>query len=133
LIEFERVGIALAVATPDGVVAPVIREPDTLSLHDLSDLRGTLVARARAASLELPELAGATISLSNVGSLGAHQLTPVLTVPQVAVLGVGAARSTSSGSVLSLTFVGDHRALDGATGAAFLATFAEAFESTSAS
>ena len=131
LIEFERVGIALAVATPDGVIAPVIREADTLSLDDLAELRGTLVARARAASLEVAQLAGATISLSNVGSLGAHQLTPVLTVPQVAVLGVGSARASSSGPVLSLTFVGDHRALDGAAGAEFLATFAEAFESTS--
>ena len=131
LIEFERVGIALAVATPDGVIAPVIREADALSLHDLAELRSKLVARARAASLDLAELAGATISLSNVGGLGAHQLTPVLTVPQVAVLGVGSARVSSSGPVLSLTFVGDHRALDGAAGAAFLATFAEAFESMS--
>jgi pyruvate dehydrogenase E2 component (dihydrolipoamide acetyltransferase) len=129
LIEFERVGIALAVATPDGVIAPVIRGADTLSLHDLAELRGSLVARARTASLELAELAGATISLSNVGSLGSHQLTPVLTVPQVAVLGVGATRKSASGPVISLTFVGDHRALDGAAGAAFLATFADAFES----
>jgi pyruvate dehydrogenase E2 component (dihydrolipoamide acetyltransferase) len=131
LIEFERVGIALAVATPDGVVAPVIREADTLSLHELAELRGKLVGRARAGSLGLAELAGATISLSNVGGLGAHQLTPVLTVPQVAVLGVGSARASSAGPALSLTFVGDHRALDGAAGAAFLATFAEALEFTS--
>lgn len=131
LIEFERVGIALAVATPDGVIAPVIREADTLSLPELAELRAGLVERARAASLELTELAGATISLSNVGVLGAHQLIPVLTVPQVAVLGVGSARASDSGPVLSLTFVGDHRALDGAAGAAFLATFAEAFETTS--
>lgn len=131
LIEFERVAIALAVATPDGVIAPVIREADTLSLHELAELRRGLVQRARAASLGLAELAGATISLSNVGGLGAHQLIPVLTVPQVAVLGIGSARPSSSGPVLSLTFVGDHRALDGAAGAAFLATFAEAFESPS--
>jgi len=130
LMEFDRVGIALAVETPDGVIAPVIRAAETLSLLELAELRGKLVARARDGSLELAELAGATISLSNVGGLGAHQLTPVLTVPQVAVLGVGSARATSSGPVLSLTFVGDHRALDGAAGAAFLATFAQAFEAT---
>jgi pyruvate dehydrogenase E2 component (dihydrolipoamide acetyltransferase) len=131
VFEFERVGIALAVATPDGVIAPVIREADTLPLQELADLRGRLVERARNGSLGLAELAGATISLSNVGGLGAHQLTPVITVPQVAVLGVGSARASRSGPALSLTFVGDHRALDGAAGAAFLATFAEAFESTS--
>src|SRR6185437_7255841 len=99
LFEFERVGIALAVATPDGVIAPVIRDADTLSLNELAELRGGLVERARSASLGLAELAGATISLSNVGGLGAHQLTPVITVPQVAVLGVGSARASSSGPV----------------------------------
>jgi pyruvate dehydrogenase E2 component (dihydrolipoamide acetyltransferase) len=130
LLEFDNVGVALAVDTADGVIAPVLRAAQTLGLRDIAELRRRLVTGAREGTLDLHELAGATISLSNVGSHGAHQLTPVLTVPQVAVIGVGSARDTAAGQCLAVTLVGDHRAIDGAQGARFLAAFDEALNST---
>ena len=128
LIEFEHVAVALAVDTPDGVIAPVLREAEALGLLALAERRAVLVREAREGTVDLRQLAGATISLSNVGSLGAREITPVLTVPHVAVLGVGATRPTGANASLTVTFVGDHRAIDGAEGARFLATFADAFE-----
>jgi pyruvate dehydrogenase E2 component (dihydrolipoamide acetyltransferase) len=126
LMEFEHVGVALAVDTPDGVVAPVIRDAETLSLDVLAERRGDLVSRARAYALDARELAGATISLSNVAGLGSHAIVPVLTVPQAVAIGTGTARD----GLVSVTLVGDHRAVDGADGARFLATFAEALNTT---
>jgi pyruvate/2-oxoglutarate dehydrogenase complex dihydrolipoamide acyltransferase (E2) component len=123
-MEFEHVGVALAVDTPDGVVAPVIREAGSLGLHEIAARRADLVTRARAQALDARELTGATITLSNVAGLGSHAIVPVLTVPQAVAIGTGTARD----GLLTVTFVGDHRVVDGADGARFLATFAAALD-----
>ena len=124
VMEFEHVGVALAVDTPDGVVAPVIREAGSLGLHEIAARRADLVTRARAQALDALELTGATITLSNVAGLGSHAIVPVLTVPQAVAIGTGTARD----GLLTVTFVGDHRLVDGADGARFLATFAAALD-----
>jgi pyruvate/2-oxoglutarate dehydrogenase complex dihydrolipoamide acyltransferase (E2) component len=74
------------------------------------------------------ELSGATLTLSNVAALGAHAMTPVLTPPQAVALGVGTARVVAGERTLAVTLVGDHRLLDGADGARFLASFAAALD-----
>jgi pyruvate dehydrogenase E2 component (dihydrolipoamide acetyltransferase) len=122
--EFEHVGIALAVDTPEGVIAPVVRRVESLGVLEIAAVRADLVERTRTGAIQARELTGATISLSNVGALQAHAVVPVVTLPQVAVLGVGAAGADGT---LTCTFVGDHRALDGADGARFLAIFDAAF------
>jgi pyruvate dehydrogenase E2 component (dihydrolipoamide acetyltransferase) len=122
--EFAHVGIALAVDTPEGVIAPVVRSVESLGVVEIAAVRTDLVERTRGGVIQARELTGATISLSNVGGLQAHAVVPVVTLPQVAVLGVGAARA---GGTLTCTFVGDHRALDGADGARFLTIFDAAF------
>jgi pyruvate dehydrogenase E2 component (dihydrolipoamide acetyltransferase) len=119
---FEHVALALAVETDDGVVAPVIRNADQLDLPAIVQTRIELVERARAEQLRAHELDDATFTLTNVGPLGGEQLFPVLTPPQVSVIGVG----RDSGDGATFTFVGDHRALDGATGARFLVALADA-------
>jgi pyruvate dehydrogenase E2 component (dihydrolipoamide acetyltransferase) len=126
VLAFAGVGVSLAVDTPAGVMAPVIRGVEALSLGEIAVRRADLVDRAREGQLDARELTGGTITLSNVAGLGAHGIVPVLTAPQVAALGVGAARQTFSGEAISVVFVGDHRQLDGADGARFLATFADA-------
>jgi pyruvate dehydrogenase E2 component (dihydrolipoamide acetyltransferase) len=131
VVEFEHVNVSLAVDAPDGVMAPVVRSVDTLDLAAVAAVRGDLVTRARAGELENRELLGATLTLSNVAGLGAHGITPVLTAPQVVALGVGTAREAGGREVVAVTLVGDHRVLDGADGARFLTTFAEALESAS--
>jgi pyruvate dehydrogenase E2 component (dihydrolipoamide acetyltransferase) len=125
LVSFEHVGIALAVDTATGVSAPVLRDLGNLDLAEIAALRGRLVEQARAGALAPHDLAGATITLSNVAGLGAHSITPVLTVPQVAAIGVGGASGHGEGRTVTVSVVGDHRALDGADGARFLAAFAE--------
>jgi pyruvate/2-oxoglutarate dehydrogenase complex dihydrolipoamide acyltransferase (E2) component len=115
---FARVSVALAVDTPEGVLAPVVHNADTIDIGAVAQARAALVERARAGRLAQSEIEGATITLSNVGGLGGDSLVPVITPPQVAVVGVGRSRPTGSAT---FTFVGDHRALDGADGARFLA------------
>lgn len=119
---FDHVSIALAVETDDGVVAPVIHKAELLDFAEITRQRAHLVERARLGSLRVDELEGATLTLTNVGPVGGDQLIPVLTPPQVGVIGVG--RETTTGA--ALTFVGDHRALDGADGARFLMRVEEA-------
>ncbi|MDO8212677.1 2-oxo acid dehydrogenase subunit E2 [Conexibacter sp. CPCC 206217] len=124
--EFEHVGVALAVDVPGGVTAPVVRGVQRLDLSEIATARADLVTRARAGELAVEELTGATVTLSNVAGLGVHAITPVLTVPQSVAIGVGRARPTAAGELLTVTLVADHRQLDGADGARYLETLATA-------
>jgi pyruvate dehydrogenase E2 component (dihydrolipoamide acetyltransferase) len=127
VFRFSDANIALAVDGPDGVIAPVIRGAQDLDLDGLVAERARLVELARQGRLTSAELGGATFSVSNIGPLGAHDLLPLLTPPQVAILALGAARSSADGeTTMSATFAGDHRAIDGADGARFLAALAGA-------
>jgi pyruvate/2-oxoglutarate dehydrogenase complex dihydrolipoamide acyltransferase (E2) component len=123
---FDRVGVALAVDADEGVSAPVVRGVESLGLLEIAAARADLVARARAGTLTPDELTGATVTLSNVAGLGAHAITPVLTAPQAVAVGVGSARPTAAGKQVTIAFVGDHRLLDGADGARYLETVAQA-------
>ena len=132
--------VSLAVALPGGLVAPVLRRPAAKDLGQLAAERRTLVERARAGRLTPDDLAGGTITLSNLGMYGVDAFTPIITLPQAAVLGVGRIlpRPVAEGSqivlrptlTLSLTF--DHRSVDGATAAAFLARVAALIEQPAA-
>ena len=132
--------VSLAVALPGGLVAPVLRHPAAKDLGQLAAERRTLVERARAGRLTPDDLAGGTITLSNLGMYGVDAFTPIITLPQAAVLGVGRIlpRPVAEGSqivlrptlTLSLTF--DHRSVDGATAAAFLARVAALIEQPAA-
>jgi pyruvate dehydrogenase E2 component (dihydrolipoamide acetyltransferase) len=127
------VDLAFAVALDQGLVTPVIRRADSLSAEAVARCGRELTAKARAGRLSLAELADATFTVSNLGGLGVDLFTPIINPPQVAILGVGTMRQepelTGSGiafrRVVSLCLVFDHRALDGADGARFLATLAE--------
>lgn len=132
VLDFEHVNVSLAVDAPDGVMAPVVRQVEGLDLAGIAAARADLVERARADRLDEGHLLGATLTLSNVAGLGAHTITPVLTAPQTAAIGVGMARPVDGRARITVTFVGDHRVLDGADGARFLRDFAAALESESA-
>lgn len=133
----DEVHVGMAVALDEGLVVPVIRNADTLPLRELAAESSRLAAAAREGKLGLDEMAGGSFSVTALGMAGVDFFTPVINPPNVAILGVGRIHDAvrweadrpvrSSEMTLSLTI--DHRAVDGAPGAAFLATVRELLES----
>ncbi|RMH34756.1 MAG: dihydrolipoyllysine-residue (2-methylpropanoyl)transferase [Gammaproteobacteria bacterium] len=127
------VNIGVAVDTPDGLYVPVMKDCQRLSLSELRQALDTLIARVRDKTISPQEMQGATISLSNFGTIAGRYGTPIVVPPQVAILGAGRYREelklTERGIVksrilpLSLSF--DHRACTGGEGARFLAAVIE--------
>jgi pyruvate dehydrogenase E2 component (dihydrolipoamide acetyltransferase) len=128
--------VGLAVAAPQGLVVPVIRGAERLSLLEISGVRADLVARARENKLRAEDLEGGTFTISNLGMYAVESFTAVLNPPQAAIVAVGAAEErvvpfeggTAVRPVVTLTGTFDHRAVDGAPAAAFLQTLKESLE-----
>ena len=117
---FTHAHVAVAMATPDGVVAPVVAYADRLPLAELSTALRTLRERVAQRKLGKGDLEGGSFTVSNLGMYGVREFTSIITPPQSASLAVGAVRKDGTTSTLALTLSCVHRALDGATGAAFL-------------
>lgn len=128
--------IAIAVATDKGLLTPILRSADTLSIAEIAEVASDLFARARASRLKQEEIEGGSFSISNLGPFGIEQFDAIINPPQGAILAVGAARPEpidDDGAirivpVLHLSLSCDHRAVDGADGAHFLAALAELLE-----
>jgi pyruvate dehydrogenase E2 component (dihydrolipoamide acetyltransferase) len=133
---FPAAHVGIAVAAPNGLVVPVIRDADRSTIQEIAAARADLVARARDGKLRLDDLEGGTFTISNLGMFGIEQFVAVLNPPQAAILAVGASVDTPvarDGEVvvrplLTLTLTCDHRAVDGADGADFLRTVKELLE-----
>ena len=125
---FAHAHVAVAMATPDGVVAPVVAYADRLPLAELSAALRTLRERVAQRKLGKGDLEGGSFTVSNLGMYGVREFTSIITPPQSASLAVGAVRKDGAASTLALTLSCDHRALDGATGAAFLRDLKQALE-----
>jgi pyruvate dehydrogenase E2 component (dihydrolipoamide acetyltransferase) len=121
IYRWKHVHLGMATAIEGGLVVPVIRNAETLPLATLRSETAKLSELARRGALTMGDLAAATFTVSNLGTLGIDGFTPIVNPPQVAILGVG--RIDRSDLTLSLTI--DHRALDGAPGALFLQDLAE--------
>ena len=125
---YDRVDVAVAVNTPHGLVAPVVRGADGKDLGAIARETRTLAARARAGRLAPAEYAGGTFTVSNLGMYGVESLYAIVNPPQSCILGVGAAsrRPVASGDgvgvgeVMACTLSADHRVIDGAAGAELL-------------
>jgi pyruvate dehydrogenase E2 component (dihydrolipoamide acetyltransferase) len=132
----DGIDIAIAVDTPSGLLAPVLRNVPSLGLREIAVLAKDLTLRAHAAQLKATELNGGSFTISNLGAFGIDAFTPIINVPQCAILGLGriARRATVVGDqivaretiTLSMTF--DHRIVDGAPAARFLAVVRTAIE-----
>ncbi len=130
LLRFSSAHVGIAVATERGLVVPVVRAAERLSLDEIARARADLVERARAGTLRREELEGGTFSLSNLGMYGVDRFTAVLNPPQAAILAVGRIeeRAVVRGGeiqarpMVTLTATFDHRAVDGAPAARFLET-----------
>lgn len=124
--------IAFAAETPVGLLAPVLRDVDRKSLFEVAQGIAELAGKARAGRLALSDAEGSCFTVSNLGALGGTGFTPVINAPEVAILGVArvAAKVVDVGGtivsrpMLPLTLVYDHRVIDGAVGARFLALVA---------
>jgi pyruvate dehydrogenase E2 component (dihydrolipoamide acetyltransferase) len=128
--------IGIAVAAPQGLVVPVIRAAESLSLEEITQARGDIVSRARDGKLRQDDLEGGTFTISNLGMFRVERFTAVLNPPQSAIVATGATEDTvvavdGEPAVRPvMTFVGtfDHRAVDGAPAAGFLQTLKELLE-----
>ena len=124
------VDIGVAVAVPDGLITPIVRDADRKGLVQISVEAADLVARARNRKLTPEEYIGATFSISNLGMFGIDEFTAIINPPEGAILAVGQTVEkpvVEDGEVvvrrrMRVTMSCDHRVIDGATGAAFLQT-----------
>jgi pyruvate dehydrogenase E2 component (dihydrolipoamide acetyltransferase) len=132
ILRFPTANVGIAAATPAGLIVPVIRSAERLSLAEIAAARTDLVARARDGKLKTADLEDGTFTISNLGmpQYGIEQFVAVLNPPQAAILAVGATEERAvvrAGQVevlpmVTLTATFDHRAVDGADGAEFLHT-----------
>ena len=123
--------IAIAVSTPSGLVTPVVRAAETKTLTQLTEEIGGLAESAKAGQLDGSKMTGASFTISSLGRWGIDAFSPIISAPQVAILGVGSinrvAREGPGASVrfvseLGITLVFDHRANDGLEAAELLAS-----------
>ena len=130
LLVFPGADIGIAVAAPQGLVVPVVRGAERLTLAEIAAVRTDLVDRAREAKLRTEDLEGGTFTISNLGMYDVDQFVAVLNPPQASILAVGATRDQAVARdgelqiapLMTMTLTCDHRAVDGATGAEFLRT-----------
>jgi pyruvate dehydrogenase E2 component (dihydrolipoamide acetyltransferase) len=123
--------VAVAVAIDGGLITPIIRAAETRTLADISKTMKDLAERARARKLKPEEFQGGTFSLSNLGMMGIKSFNSILNEPQGCILSVGAGdkRAVVRGdqlaiaTVMTVTLTCDHRVVDGAIGARWLAAF----------
>ncbi|NOR71851.1 MAG: branched-chain alpha-keto acid dehydrogenase subunit E2 [Methylomarinum sp.] len=125
--------IGIAVETPNGLMVPVIRDADKMSLNQLSEALTDLSAKAREGKLPPAAMQGGTMSISSLGGIGGTAFTPIVNAPEVAILGVTRSKMQPvwNGSefeprlMLPLDLTYDHRVVDGAEAARFLVAIAQ--------
>jgi len=136
LYKFGRADVSVAVAIPGGLITPVIRDAENKRLSQIAVEMKDLAARARDGKLKPEEFTGGTASLSNLGMYGIKQFDAVINPPQGLILAVGAGEkrpyvvndAIAIATVMSATGSFDHRAIDGAVGAQFMAAFKKLLE-----
>lgn len=133
---FNNVDIAVAVASENGLITPVVRNVETLALDKLATVTGDLFTRAREGKLKQDEIQGGTISVTNLGMYGTDEFYAIINPPQSMILAVGAAKKKpvvkddqlAIATVINFTLSVDHRSVDGALAAEWLNSFSKRFE-----
>ena len=126
--QHEAAHVAVAVAMPEGLITPVVRDADRKGLAEIAADTRDLAGRARDGRLDPSEYAGSTFTTSNLGMFGIAEFTAIINPPNACILAIGAIREVPvvkdgavvPGQLMTLTLSCDHRVVDGATGAAFL-------------
>jgi len=128
--------IAVAISTDNGLMTPIIRNVETLSLTEISGQRRDLVQRGRAGTLKVSEMKGGSFTISNLGLTRVRHFTPILNHPQVALLGLGRidqrycpdGSGWTRSSIMGLSLTADHQWLDGEPCGRFLEALCDALE-----
>jgi pyruvate dehydrogenase E2 component (dihydrolipoamide acetyltransferase) len=137
IVQYGSVNISVAVAVDEGLVTPVIRNADKLSLKEISATVKDLAKRARDKKLKPEEYGGGTITVSTLGAYGIEQFFAIINPPQAAILAVGAIVKkpvvNAKGEIvvgerMSVSLSGDHRVVDGAVGSEYLGTLRKLIE-----
>jgi pyruvate dehydrogenase E2 component (dihydrolipoamide acetyltransferase) len=131
-----EINIGIAVALEEGLVVPVLRRADNLNLLQVGQAEARLSDRARARTLSVEELTGGTFTISNLGMFGVDCFTPIINTPEAAILGIGRIAERPAvregcivpRSLMDLCLSFDHRVVDGAPAAAFLASVRDLLE-----
>ncbi|MBS0122814.1 2-oxo acid dehydrogenase subunit E2 [Thetidibacter halocola] len=129
VVEYDAVNLGLAVASDRGLTVPVIHGADALDLAGIAERRKALVDKVKAGRIAIAEVMGGTFTVSNLGMFGVARFTAIINPPQVAILAVGGTTRRqvwNDGApewrpIAEFTLTSDHRAVDGARAAAFLA------------
>jgi pyruvate dehydrogenase E2 component (dihydrolipoamide acetyltransferase) len=134
---FPHADIAIAVASPKGLVTPIVRQANHLRIEQIAAETRRLIDKATAGRLAMEDMEGGTFSISNLGMMGVEDFVAIINPPQAAILAVGAVTrqpvEAAGGGIafesrIALTLSVDHRAIDGAAGAQFLATLKDLIE-----
>lgn len=137
IVEYGQINVAMAVALPGGLVTPVIRNADQLSLSEISQCAKDLGLRAKDGKLTNDDYAGGTFTISNLGMTGIEEFTAIINPPQAAILAIGKTMLVpwvkGSGELgvqnrVKLTLSCDHRVIDGMVGALFMETLVKYIE-----
>ena len=128
---FDRVDVSVAVATEHGLLTPVLRGVESMTISALAATNADLVERARAGRIRQEELEGGTITVTNLGPFGTEDFTAIINPPQSAILAVGVAAQAAVvidgrlevRTVMNVTLTVDHRPIDGAIAARWMAAF----------
>ncbi|MGF7205511.1 pyruvate dehydrogenase E2 component (dihydrolipoamide acetyltransferase) [Skermanella aerolata] len=136
ILQYENADISVAVATPTGLITPIIKAAETKGLVEISNAMKDLAKRARDGKLKPEEFQGGTFSISNLGMFGVRDFGAIINPPQGCILAVGAGEqrpivkdgALAVATVMSCTLSVDHRVVDGAVGAEFLAVFKKLIE-----
>lgn len=137
ILALDSIDVGIVTETPQGLRIPLAKGVDSLPIDDLAEICTGLFDRAKTGKLTSADVSGGAISISNVGMFGVDSLTPIISPPQAMVLGVGAEqrlfRPDAEGrpelvQEIVLTLAADHRLIDGADAARFIATLAGVLE-----
>jgi len=135
--QYDHADISVAVALPTGLITPVLRGVDQLSVTEVSAGLRDLAERAREGRLKQPEIEGGAFSVSNLGMYGVHEFSAIINPPQAGILAVGAATrrpvvsadgEIQAATLMTVTLSADHRVIDGAIAARWLSAFTTRIE-----
>ncbi|WP_312762026.1 2-oxo acid dehydrogenase subunit E2 [Epilithonimonas sp.] len=137
IIHHGNINVGVAVAVPDGLVVPVLKNTDYMNYNEISTAVKDMAGRAKTKALKANEMEGSTFSVSNLGMFGIETFTSIINQPNSAILSVGAIIEKPIvkngqivvGNTMKLSLACDHRVIDGATGAQFLQTLRTYLES----
>jgi len=136
IVQYNNIDVSVAVALEGGLITPIVKNADQKSIPQISNEMKDLASRARAGKLQPEEYQGGGFSISNLGMFGIKNFAAIINPPQSCILAIGAGEERTVvkngkieiANVVTITLSVDHRAVDGAIGARFLAAFKEYIE-----